>query len=648
MVAAGSGKGEADPIGEYICTPNGLIKIGVIKVGDEVIGSNGKRKNGLRVYPQGERDVYRVHFNDSTYVDCDYEHLWNVNSYKQRHRSTHLKGKNITQPDFSYKTLSLREIVEDGLYKKVGKKEWINYRIPIIQKPVDFNEIEVKVNPYLFGYMIGDGSYNHCSITIGKNDYEECYNNLSLYNNAYKLYPHYREYRNVWTVVCEQKLCQDLGGYIDRNSKSNTKNIPFEYLYNSIENRILLLNGLMDSDGTCGKKGTSTFSTKSKQLAEDVKILVLSLGGYARIISKKRGYFNKKYNEYRDCGIHYEVNISLCDENIPIFKMKRKQEMVRYRTTYKFNKYIQNVEHIGKEECQCIKVDAEDELYLTRDFIVTHNTTISSALAASAATHKCEQNNNEGFKVLQIFFEDKFRGIKRKHIGKITGVEARNLSKKEYVELVRKNIDNYEDRELLEKNLKLGKFRTGELTVTQLRNYIKNVVQTGFKPDVILIDYFECLVNPKVVTNGSEWTGETAKMRELENLTEDFDSLVLVTTQGTKDSAQGMLLTLDKISGSAGKGQVAHIVITINKSEKDKEDNRGTIFIPKFREGKSGRSFNDYFNNGTCQIEVDKFFDSIDEMNENANKDTVKLNKQIEEEVLKQNKYKKNSPPLPY
>jgi KaiC/GvpD/RAD55 family RecA-like ATPase len=261
-------------------------------------------------------------------------------------------------------------------------------------------------------------------------------------------------------------------------------------------------------------------------------------------------------------------------------------------------------------------------------------TTLSSSLAANAATCKCEQNNNEGFKVLQIFFEDKVRAIRRKHFGKITGIEAKNLTKKEYIELVKEQVESYEDKELIENNLRLGKFRTGELTVAQLRNYINNIVQSGFQPDVILIDYFECLVNPRVIANVSEWNGETQKMRELENLTEDFNALVAVTTQGTKDSAQGMLLTLDKISGAAGKGQVAHIVITINKTEKDKEDNRATIFIPKFREGKSGRSFNVCFNNGTCQIEVDKFFDSIDDLNEAYAEHTNKLKEDIKKEVF--------------
>lgn len=275
-------------------------------------------------------------------------------------------------------------------------------------------------------------------------------------------------------------------------------------------------------------------------------------------------------------------------------------------------------------------------------------TTISSTLAANAATYKCEKNNYEGFKVLQIFFEDKFKAIRKKHFGKITGIEARNLSKKEYVDLVKEHLSNYEDKELLEKNLKLGKFRTGELTVSQLKNYIKNVTQSGFKPDVILIDYFECLLSPKLNTKSSEWTGETARMRELENLTDDFNALVVITTQGTKETAQGMLMTLDKISGSAGKGQVAHIVLSISKTNKDKDEDRATIYIPKFREGKSGKSFSCYFNNGTCEIKVEEIFDNLDELFKNQNKDTDKLNKEIQNEVLRNTSKKQFNQEVPF
>jgi hypothetical protein len=94
-------------------------------------------------------------------------------------------------------------------------------------------------------------------------------------------------------------------------------------------------------------------------------------------------------------------------------------------------------------------------------------------------------------------------------------------------------------------------------------------------------------------------------MRELENLCTDFEAAVIVTTQGTKSSAEGMLLTLDKIGGSAGKFQVAHMVMTLNRTQQDAEDNLAELFIPKNREGKSGNVFRIKLNNGKPKIEIE-------------------------------------------
>jgi len=626
LVAASSGVGKAQPLRELIATPNGFVRMGDIKVGDEVLGSNGKPVNVIGVFPQGERDTYRVHFKDKTFVDCDYDHLWNVNTYYQRvaykfkagvSKRDNSKGtrcdKRYKMPDYTYRTMSLREICSYKLKNWNGSRK---FKIPTLNNPVEFSTKELKINPYLFGYFIGDGTFGRCSISIGKSDHDTFSKLLDTYNSDYSFYHHHNKKRELWNIQCEQKFCQDLACYFHRDTKSVDKYIPIDYLYNSIENRILLLNGLMDSDGTCDKNGRASFSTKSKQLAENVKTLVLSLGGYAIITSKKRGYFNKKYNEYRDCGIHYNVQISLCDINIPIFKFIRKQERVIYRNKYKDDRYIDKVEYIGKEGCQCIKVDAEDELYLTKDFIVTHNTSISTAIAQSAATCKCKANKYEGFKVMQIYFEDNHKAIRRKHMGAITEIEAMLINTHEHAKRAEELAEEYEHKDLIKKNIKLGRFRSGQMTPQQIKQYITLEINKGFKPDMVIIDYFECVANPVVRNITNEWKLETEKMRQLENMIVEFDIALVTTTQGTKESAEGKLLRLHNISGSAGKYQVGHMVITLNRTEKDAKNNEAELFIPKNREGRSGQSFRIYLNNGCPKIKVIESYDDTTQMRE--------------------------------
>jgi hypothetical protein len=242
-------------------------------------------------------------------------------------------------------------------------------------------------------------------------------------------------------------------------------------------------------------------------------------------------------------------------------------------------------------------------------------TTVTTSLSESAATYKCEANKNEGFKVLQVFFEDTKPAIQRKHFGRITEIEARLLTTEEYNRIAKERALNYEHKELVKNNIRAKRFKNGAVTPNDLRNSIKKLIDEGFKPDVILIDYFECLKAP-VSRTQDIWKLEAEKMRELENFTQEFNALVVVTTQGTKSSADGMLLTMDKIGGSGSKFQIGHVVITINRSQRDAEENRAELFIPKNREGRSGRAFKIILNNGIPKISVDDYFDSIDEMKE--------------------------------
>lgn len=273
-------------------------------------------------------------------------------------------------------------------------------------------------------------------------------------------------------------------------------------------------------------------------------------------------------------------------------------------------------------------------------------TTISTSFASNFATYKCEANNFKGYKVLQIFFEDRAVSIKRKHFGKLTGVEARNLSKSDFIEYVKETVNNHEDKELIKNNLRIGRFRTGEVNPNQLKQYINNLINSGFKPDAILIDYFECVKNPKT-DYGDQWSGEAAKMRQFENWTWDFDSLVIVTTQGTKDSMDG-LFTMNKTGGAKQKFEIAHSVLTISKTSKDKEDNMATLYIPKRREGGEGgeKSWSGcQFNNGTCVISADSCveFGNIEQLEEKQKEDSEKMMNNIMKKELAKKTYTSNS-----
>lgn len=618
IVLGPSSFGKALSINSLVATPNGFVRNGDLKVGDYVIGKNGKPTKVIGVFPQGKRDMYRVTFSDGVSCLCDMEHLWNVNSWYQRCGKKYVKGsyskegyKKVYQPDHSFKTLTLKEIMEKGLYREWGDKKMYNFKIPMCE-PVHFNNIPVKIDPYVMGLMIGDGNFKSGVITVGNSDSKEI---ISVLNEKeHSFVTHVKEKRNnINSLAFGANFTQLLSEYYDITSVAHQKFIHHDYLYNSLENRIELLNGLMDSDGTCQKNGCSCYNTKSKQLADDVKQLVLSLGGFAIVREKKCGYFNKKYNEYRDCGIQYEVTITLCNPSIPIFKLKRKQDRVHYRNLRKNERFIKSVEFECNEEAQCIKVDAEDELYLTDDFIVTHNTSLTTAMASYAATFKCDKNDFKGFKVLQIVFEDREKQIQRKHLGRIANVEAKDLSKPDFKEQVMKSINDFEDYELIKNNIRIIRFQSGERTASQIRQFIKKMINSGYKPDLVIVDYFECVKLEAGTTAGdNEWSREGITMRKFESMANELDIALWVPIQGTKDSLGAELVTMSQGGGSVKKIQIGHIIMSIARTMESIELNLATIAILKNRSGKAGKVFNNVeFNNGTCRISTD----NIDEFN---------------------------------
>lgn len=604
-----SGYGKVQPYDSKIVTPNGYVEMRDIKVGSLVIGADGKAHKVTAVFPHENWDFYKVTFSDGVSTECGKEHLWNVNTYWQRTSLKHIPGKSyktssghykkFIKPDHSYKTMSLEEIMERGLYR--GSKKAHNFKVQM-PKPVEFNEIPVAIDPYTLGCMIGDGSFNNGILTVGHEDINETINNLSASTHSFTIHEH--SYRAP-SFRFKKDFKDDLSRYYDLSLTSGNKYIHHDYLYNSLENRIALLNGLMDTDGTCSKKGYCSYSTKSKQLAEDVKQLVLSLGGFARVNPKQRGYKNKKTGLYVDCGIHYEVYICLYDKNIPIFRLKRKQDRVKYHEEHYAGRFIESVEYSRKADGQCIMVDSDDHLYLTDDFIVTHNTTVTTSMALHASTVKTQQNDYKGFKVLQIVFEDRIKQIQRKHFSKLTQVEACNLSKEEYAEYVQEILKNYPERELIQDNLRIIRLKSGEKSVDFIYDLIRKHINQGFRPDLVIIDYFECIKLTGQSTM-SKWDKEAAIMRKLESIVNELNIAIWVPVQGNRDSINAQLVTMDNTGGSLGKIQVAHIIMSITRSLEDIADNIATISILKNRAGSSGRVIdNVIFNNGTCTISTD-------------------------------------------
>lgn len=257
-------------------------------------------------------------------------------------------------------------------------------------------------------------------------------------------------------------------------------------------------------------------------------------------------------------------------------------------------------------------------------------TSLTTAMASHAACN--------GYKVLQIVFEDRIKQIQRKHLGRITGIEAKDLSKPDVIDLVRRTIDAFPQKEALEKNLRIVKFPSGEKTARQLEKFIKKLINSGFKPDLTIIDYFECLEHESDKSSSNEFSQEGKTMRRFEAMAGELDMAIWIPSQGTKDSINLELVTMDKIGGSVKKAQIAHVIMSIARTVDDIANNKATIAILKNRAGKSGKVFNNVeFNNGTCRISADNVdeLDSLFELQQKKKDALFETQKEIAKSLAK-------------
>jgi hypothetical protein len=381
LLGASGGTGKAQPLDAKVLTPNGWRMMGSLKAGDKVIAGNGKPTTVLSVFPQGVKDIYRVTFSDGSATECCDEHLWYTETYCDRSRKRQ-KG--------SIKTLKqIRETI------RCGKRQNRNHYIPT-PGPVEFASQPVHLDPWVLGALIGDGTlydgtprFTSVSTTVllEMNNRLEGVGKLA-YINGNPAKAQSFSICGVGTRSQRGRVYQDnevlnaLREYGLAGKKSSEKFVPQEYLYNTVEVRLAVLQGLMDTDGTVDRSSTS-FTSVSRQLAEDVRFLVCSLGGTATIATRTTTYTHN--GEKRLGQSSYRVTFKLPSQFCPFLAELNRRSKWNPPTKYPPQRVIDKVEYVGRKEAQCIYVEDSDHLYVTDDFIVTHNTTLCYNLAKHVA-----------------------------------------------------------------------------------------------------------------------------------------------------------------------------------------------------------------------------------------------------------------------
>lgn len=382
------GLGKLQPYSSLIATPSGWMQMGDLKVGDPLFGRDGNVYHVDAIYEHGIKDTYRFTFNDGTTCLAGLEHLWSVRDVNMRRRGQ------------GWKTMTTGELLNRGLEwnmspsrKKSGRKPVLRWEVPMCL-PVKYPHKEVYLHPYIVGALIGDGNLANGHVVLSNPDldgdiHERIENllppELAIKEDRSASCPRYRII-NADNRHANRAL--DWIKQIGLDTHSGTKRIPRCYLYGDIEQRTELLKGLMDTDSSISRNRI-TYHSINKELCDDVIELIQSLGGQAWIRCYDR----------RDEGKAMEYQVNVCVRFNP-FHTSRKANAYSVKRGNYCSRYIKGIERVGSELSRCIHVTAPDHLYLTDQFIVTHNTL--QAICAVVKAHKEAATYGDTFPVLVI------------------------------------------------------------------------------------------------------------------------------------------------------------------------------------------------------------------------------------------------------
>lgn len=233
-------------------------------------------------------------------------------------------------------------------------------------------------------------------------------------------------------------------------------------------------------------------------------------------------------------------------------------------------------------------------------------TSMTTCFAANAAI--------AGYKVLQIVFEDSTRDMRRKYASFMSDIETCDINRdEETTKEVKRRIKAYEYKEALDNNIRIERLRPQKVTIEGIRALIKKRINEGFKPDMVVIDYFGCIkLTPR--NGASKWEIEEEGMREFEVIAPDLDIAIWLPVQGNRESFNADTVEMHNVGGSIAKVQIAQVVISITKSQEDAKNKRATITVLKNRGGRAATQLSSLvFNNGTCHITSDDSIDFDDE-----------------------------------
>jgi phage terminase large subunit len=356
--------GKGLPLDTPIATPTGWTTMGELRLGDKVFGEHGQITAVRAVHEPRDIPCYRVKFDNGTSMVCDKDHLWNTLDFKSRGRlklRNYAVGKRVMDWRKYWSETATTSVAE--LQDKVTHGRQRSLLIPVAAA-LQLPEQEYELDPYTFGVWLGDGTSIRTEITDPRNEmrpFVEAQGHITRdYRNGYSY--------NFWPHGDGVALLRRLEVY-------GVKHIPDNYARGSVTQRLELLQGLMDSDGHCTKRGVVELTLTNQQLAEDAAALVASLGWKVRVKDEAANLYGR--------FISRRYRISFRSDICP-FKLHRKVDAwhpPEIQASAATGHVITGIEPVESITTRCITVNNPTGLFLAgRQMIPTHNSFIAARI----------------------------------------------------------------------------------------------------------------------------------------------------------------------------------------------------------------------------------------------------------------------------
>jgi replicative DNA helicase len=572
ILAARPSMGKAQPLDAKVRTLTGWKTMGELEVGDALASVDGKPSMVTGLFPQGEKQVYRVTFSDGRSAECCAEHLWKV------------RYREWDEP----RVVDTKELMRLLGFKRYQNRIWIDCASG------DFGHQEpLPIDPWVLGALLGDGCLTRTGSVMFSTASPQILQTMADRVGDDMEVVHAGAYD--WRIVRQDKAgVKGLKGLQPDPLRvaletlqldglpSDRKFIPRPYLEASKPARLDLLRGLLDTDGRVEKWGSVRLSTASLQLAEDVAELVRSLGGWCSITSKQPNFTNVA--GMRVPGLPAYVCHISHPEPRSLFLLSEKQVRAPAASQRQKRLNVLSVTPSRQAECQCISVSHPSKLYITDGDVVTHNTSLAINIAEHVAL-------NEGLPVAVFSMEMGAGQLAVRIVGSIgridqTHLRTGRLTDDEWPRLT----------EAIEKlrNVSLHIDETPGLTTSELRANARRLARQCGKLGLIVVDYLQLMSVSSDMSDENRATAVGEISRGLKMLAKELQCPVIALSQLSRgvESRTDKRPMMSDLRESGAIEQDADVIMFIYRDDyynKDsKEPGVSEIIISKQRNGPTG------------------------------------------------------------